>query len=386
MAQAIPLVTFGAPFRSGALRETGYYVTQPALMGVVASPGARFTFRATLDFEGITIPDGELTYGGWGEGFIDKRHPHTFVHELVVGVNTSVAGGSATLSAGKMFAAFGTDDPMTRPSVKYPTNHHLSQVLERWGVTGAWLRGRTSVEASVFGGTEPDGPWDFSNITPAVDSWSARLTHRWGGPAGAAPWEASLSHARVSEEHAEDDPIRTRLWNAALRHERAATYALLEASVADPGDHDPDFSVLGEARVRVGTFDPYVRAEYASRPEYPRTGVSETNQFFRYDHDEHAIGATRWMILTLGAGWRATAPPFAVRPFLEAGIFRVADGRGGIDPRTLFGHRTFTAVSVGARVLLGGEPMRMGAYGVLDPMVDMLRPAAGSAHEGMRRP
>jgi hypothetical protein len=191
----------------------------------------------------------------------------------------------------------------------------------------------------------------------------------------------------VSEHHPHGDPIRSRLWNAALRRERATSYALVEASIADPDDRAADFSILGEARVRAGRFDPYVRAEYASRPEFARIGVSETDEFFRYDHDEHAIGATRWMILSLGGGWRATPAPFAVRPFVEARIFRVAEERGGIDARALFGERTFSSLSIGARILFGGEPMRMGSYGVLDPMVRMLQPAAaGGAPEGMHRP
>ena len=34
--------------------------------------------------EGITQPEGELTFGGWGEGYEDKRHPHTLVHEQLL--------------------------------------------------------------------------------------------------------------------------------------------------------------------------------------------------------------------------------------------------------------------------------------------------------------
>ena len=40
--------------------------------------------RMTLDFEGVTMPAGELALGGWGEGFVDRRHPHTYLHEAMV--------------------------------------------------------------------------------------------------------------------------------------------------------------------------------------------------------------------------------------------------------------------------------------------------------------
>ncbi len=37
-----------------------------------------------FNLEGATIPGGELAPGNWGEGFVDRRHPHTYVHELVL--------------------------------------------------------------------------------------------------------------------------------------------------------------------------------------------------------------------------------------------------------------------------------------------------------------
>jgi len=68
-----------------------------------------------------------------------------------------VGGGALSLSAGKGFAPYGTCDPMARPGLKYPTNHHLSQVLERWTANASWLRGGWSLEAGLFGGQEPEG-------------------------------------------------------------------------------------------------------------------------------------------------------------------------------------------------------------------------------------
>ena len=46
-------------------------------------------------------------------------------------------GGGFSLSAGKGFAPYGTDDPMSRRMVKFPANHHLSQLLERWVAAAA---------------------------------------------------------------------------------------------------------------------------------------------------------------------------------------------------------------------------------------------------------
>src|SRR5690606_34980716 len=112
--------------------ETGLYLTQLAVMFNVESPASRVVLRSTLNLEGLTQSDGELTFGAWGEGFLDKRHPHTLVHELMLSANLwRFGGGSLSVSVGKGFAPYGTDDPMSRPVAKYPTNHHLSQILER---------------------------------------------------------------------------------------------------------------------------------------------------------------------------------------------------------------------------------------------------------------
>ncbi|HEX2166050.1 MAG TPA: hypothetical protein VHG09_02320, partial [Longimicrobiales bacterium] len=340
------------------------------------SPGSRITLRTTLNFEGLTQPDGELTTGGWGEGFLDRRHPHTLVHELMLSANLHrVAGGALSVSAGKGFAPYGTDDPMSRPAVKYPTNHHLSQILERWTVNGVYLRDGWSVEAGLFGGGEPDGPYDFSNIESFGDSWSTRVAKRFGGGMGPmAAWEASASFARVREVH-HDEPATTTLYNAALRHDASysfgALYGLVEGSVSRVEEGDGYFSALGEARVDVRGHQPYYRVEYATRPEYAREGAPGTDAFFRYDHDSHPIGSTRWLINTVGYGYELTGYPVSARPFVELQYSRVSEDEGGIDPRALFGSRDIWGVSAGFRVFLGGDPMRMGSYGVLDAMTAM---------------
>ncbi|MEO8295236.1 MAG: hypothetical protein ABI613_06945, partial [Gemmatimonadota bacterium] len=126
----------------GSLSETR--VVQPVLMLQAHAFGDRLRFTATANLEGWTLDDGELTPGAFGEGFVDRRHPHTFVHELILSssdILRSLDGPlSISLSVGKGFAPFGTDDPMTRPVERYPVNHHYSQILERAvGIAGVRL-------------------------------------------------------------------------------------------------------------------------------------------------------------------------------------------------------------------------------------------------------
>ena len=384
MAQAFPVVTVGAPggVSGDALSHTGWYVTQPAIMAHAASAGHRVVVHTTLNFEGLTQKNGELTFGGWGEGFIDKRHPHTFVHELMVSVNAwNVGGGAVSLSAGKGFAPYGTSDPMVRPGLKYPTNHHLSQILERWTANASWLRSGWSLEAGIFGGQEPEGTYDFSNIESFGDSWSARVARRWG-MAGSDQWEGSLSFASVTEfAHTVEET--TRFANAAVVRVAplggGRLYVLTEASRSFLADHSDFFSVLGELRYDDGRRQPYARVEYAARPEYFREGAAGDDDFFRYDHDVDPVGRTRWLIVTAAYAQQASANPWSLRPFLEVQYHRVSADEGQ-SARQIFGRTSFWALTAGVRVLLGGDPMRMGSYGVLDAMTDMSRTGAAHVH------
>src|SRR6267143_5696477 len=84
-AQAVVAGTHVDPIPgTGTLTEIR--VVQPAVM-LHSTVGEHLALRATLNLEGLTIPDGVLTVGGWGEGFIDRRHPHTYAHELMVSGN-----------------------------------------------------------------------------------------------------------------------------------------------------------------------------------------------------------------------------------------------------------------------------------------------------------
>ncbi|MEX0929081.1 MAG: hypothetical protein WD266_06275 [Balneolales bacterium] len=380
MGQVFPLLTWSVPFdEDNPLNRNDLYFTQPTTMVNIQSPNARLVLRTSLSFEGLTIPDGEVTLGGWGEEFIDARHPHTLLHEVMLSYNFwDFAGGAFSISAGKGFATYGTDDPMARPVQKFPTNHHLSQILERWQIQGAYLVGGWGFEASLFGGEEPTGPYDFSNIESFGDSWSARLSRRFGEGFGPmAQWETSVSFARVIE----DDLIS--LYNATIRHSSeypiGNVYGLVEASMSAPEQRDGYFAVLGEAQLQTSRHQPYYRIEYATRPEYNREGEPGTDDFFRYDHDDPPIGATRWLINSAGYGYTLTGYPLSARPFVEFQHNRIWDERG-VTPELLVDNGSYWTISVGFRLFFGGDMDRMGTYGILDPMVMMHAPQANNEH------
>lgn len=398
MAQVFPMWTAGLATSGTPLDDNAFYLSQPAAMINLESPGGTVVLRFTPNLEGLTQEDGELTFGGWGEGFIDARHPHTFLHELMLSVNLrETALGALSFSAGKGFAPYGTDDPMARPSAKYPTNHHLSQILERFTVNAAWLAGGWSLEVGVFGGGEPEGPWDLSNIDSFADSWSARIIRRFGPTVmGQARWELGASFAQV--EHGHDDAHAgevdhageaghanegghtegpTDLFNTSLRFDSPVgrldrVYALAEFSRSDPADREGFWSFLAEASLQFGPHTPYIRYERSIRPEYQRDGFVG-DAFFRYDHDAEPFAATAWSIVSVGYGFTATSGFASIRPFVEAQFFSVAGERGGVSAQEVLGDTRPAALTLGARVFLGGDPMRMGSYGLFDPITRMGR-------------
>ena len=352
MAQAFPVYS-----------EKHFYVTQPAIMSNLSSPDYRVVLRSTLNFESWTQRNGEISYGAWGEGYIDKRHPHTLLHEFILSKNWGNANRGASLSLGKGFAPYGTDDPMSRPILKYPTNHHLSQILERWVAEGIYAYKQWGLEAGVFDGAEPDGPFDLDNYHHFGNSWSARVTHRAGHPMMRTwPWEFSASYASVKEDHEGDVRERT-LQNVAVRHEhdhgRVHLYALAEASRSRSPQEPTLSSLLFEGSAAVARHTPYLRIERARRPEWDRQGDPGSDDYFRYNEADWPTGFTRWTILSFGYGYSLGTDRVSPRPFLEVQHNSVDDGR------------RFWSISAGMRIFIGGESMRMGTYGVLDPMTAM---------------
>src|SRR5471032_2739972 len=175
MFQAIPLVTRASP-TAGGTTQTQLALTQVVLMARLGLLRDRAELDAALNGEGLTMPNGELNTGASGEGYVDKRHPHTYVHEFVLTGKGDAGLLSYSASAGRGFAPFGTDDPMMRPLDKYPLDHHLAQILERVVAIGAVRAGPVIVEGGTFNGDEPISPSALPRFSRFGDSWSVRTT------------------------------------------------------------------------------------------------------------------------------------------------------------------------------------------------------------------
>ena len=381
MAQAFPIYTIGAGgFGEGPYEAGDFYLTQTAAMLHLTAPGGRWSLRVTPNFEAWTLEEGEITPGAWGEGYLDRRHPHTVLHEAVI--SWSLPERGISVSAGKGFAPYGTPDPMSRPGSKYPTNHHLSQILERWVVSAAWRAGAWSLEAGVFGGTEPQDPHDFGNITSFGDSWSARVGYAFG-----RGLRATASYGSVLEPPEPQNPIpglppepdgshpraRSKLFNVAVAQDASLGPGRLEWLVessreSHSGAEHGFWALLAEARLDTGRSLPYFRAEYAARPEFARFGAPGSDDFYRYGLDDEAIGGNIWWVATAGYARRLTAGHFQLRPFMEAQWIRIREDWGGFPPAELYGTDDGWILNAGFKIYWGGDPMPMGSYGVLDPM------------------
>ena len=368
-AQAIGVVTRESPAIQGRALIEGY-VTQPAIMAELDPWNGLFSLKGTLNLEGATLKRGELNAGIAGEGYIDRRHPHTYLHELVLtsakrfGVD-GVSGASITV--GKGFAPFGTDDPMARPFEKYPINHHLAQILERSVAIGALRTGRLIFEGGAFNGDEPTGPGDTPNRNRYWDSWSGRITF--------VPWpqgEFQTSYARVkSPENPTGGGADQRKQSASIRLEDSqhSGYALFEwARTGDYVGSARTFaftSLLAETWARYDRLSGALRIERTERPDEQRlvdafrTPIPAT--------DLSIAGRSRWTIVTARAALSlVNVRAFTIEPFAEVARARVSPTLrpSGFDPRQFYGSDRIWSVSVGAKLAFGMSHMRMGRYGV----------------------
>jgi hypothetical protein len=272
----VPRVLFDMPFlEDAALQETRFIPGMPTAMLNLEFPYSRLTLRTMLSAESLVQEDGESSSGVWGGGFSDARAPHGIVREAMLSLNLlHDFPGFFSVSAGKGYPTFGTDDPMGRPAVAASAGHRLSGFPERWTVNAVFLRAGWNVEASLFSGAAPDGPTDFGNIEQFGDSWALRVGRRAGGTIGTlSPWEVTASYARVRDRQF-GSLQRTHHVNAAFRHAQVYTegarYFIIEASFAEPDETRSHFAYLTEVLVDYGRHRPYVRLEYASRPEFQR--------------------------------------------------------------------------------------------------------------------
>ncbi len=358
-------------------------LVQPAIMAHAGALSNRLRLLATINLEGLTIPDGELTPGAWGEGFIDRRHPHTYLHELVLSVDDLLGdidgGARLSLSVGKGFAPFGTDDPMVRPVVRYPVNHHLAQILERAVVVAGVRTGPAMLEGGLFNGDEPERPGQWPRISRLGDSWSGRLTV-WP----ISQIELQGSHARVhSPEHRPGSGTDQSKWSVSGRWDGEVNgfpvYGLAEwARTSEANGFFVFHSVLAEGAWTVERNRLHYRFERTERPEEERT----LNLFrSRRPHFENSIqGITRWTIHTVGYRFQLNAAKvLSVLPFVELSYGRVADVGGGLfDARSWYGKTSFWSASLGVRLSLGMPLHRMGRYGVAQ---DTAHPMERGHHE-----
>jgi hypothetical protein len=365
-AQAVGVVTRVSPAFVGRDFTEGY-LTQPIVM-LHARPWSALAVRGTLDFEGLTLRRGELDPGVYGEGYIDRRHPHTYLHEMMVELRSRRTGVAGSLSAGRGFAPFGTDDPMVRPFVKYPVNHHLAQILERAVVIGAVRAGSALLEGGLFNGDEPVTPADGPNLDRFGDSWAARLTL-----APTAGVELQGSHARVaSPEFAAGGGSDQRKSSVSARYSGTSPgigrYALAEFALTDEynaGRRSFRFtSLLGEGALHWRAMELAARAERTVRPEEER--LLDPFRSPRPHTDVSILGRTRWDIATVSASIGAPRR-FGVRarPFVELErLHATAVNRPTVFvPSEFYGASRMWSLSAGLRLEAGARHARMGRYG-----------------------
>jgi len=361
---AVAALTAAGPVPAGGGMATELRIVHPVLMLRAGTAAGRLELVATVDFDGWTIPNGELAPGMWGEGFVDRRHPHTFAHELMLVAHVPAGGTRMTLAAGRGFVPFGTDDPMGRPPVRYPVNHHLSQILERAVAIVALDRGSLRVEGALFGGDEPQSPGQWPRLDRFGDSWAARLTVRPTLRPGAG-LELQASHARVhSPEHREGSGLDQVKWSASARWTgrlgRAPGYALAEwARTSEDRGTFVYHTILVEGALESGRHRPYARIETTERPEEQRAGRYRT---VRPLLDDAILGVTRWTIVTVGYGLDLAWGRLRLRPFAEGSLGRIANVRGGFDPAGYYGGTATGTATLGLRVATMPAEHRMGRY------------------------
>ena len=363
-AHAVPLFTRATPTaQRRSLAEA--YLSQAALMAMGRAAGGRVDGIVMLNLEGLTLERGELTTGTYGEGYVDRRHPHAFLHEAVVSVRTAPGSLRAlSLSAGRGFATFGSDDPMVRPFVKYPVNHHLAQVLERAIIAGAARRGIVGIEVSLFNGDEPGRASDLPTWSRFADSWAARVTvYPRDGT------ELSVSRAFVaSPEVRAGFGVDARKWHVAARVAGDAVYGLAEwARTTDDDDGHAGRSYdsfLGEGALSKGAATVALRVERTDRHEEER--LDDPFRVAPSTGEGHVLAVTRWTTVTLALSRRLTMwRGVHLSPFVEGAASRPRLLSGlAFDPRAFYGATTLAMLSAGARVSAGRWHTRMGRYGV----------------------
>ena len=383
-AHAIGVVTRQSPGIAGNTLLEGY-LTQPTLMAHAGTARNVLSAQMMLSLEGLTLDRGELNPGIVGEGYIDRRHPHTYLHELTATLQQHMGPAHASVTVGKGFAPFGTDDPMVRPFVKYPINHHLAQVLERIIAVAAVRGGPLVAEAGIFNGDEPESPGDAPNSDRLWDSWAARVTVL---PRTGVEFQASYAVVR-SPEFAPGGAPDDRKWSTSLRLEgtNASRYLLAEWARSDQyvgSTRSFSFrSALVEARHAAGRVVVAGRLEITERPDEER--LLDPFRTVLGGHDFSILGRSRWTIATanLSAPWKVGGGQAVVSPFVEIAYNQARETfrPSGFVPAQFYGSDRIWLLSAGARLALGARHSRMGRYGAALPQMAGNRSSdAGTTH------
>jgi hypothetical protein len=357
----------------GPLTEA--FLTRPVVAAHGSFWNGGLAIVAELNFEGLTMPRGEITPGIFGESYYE-RHPHSLVHDVVVSATRRRNRVDASLSAGRGFASFGTDDPMSRPFLKFPVNHHLAQLLERVVVIAAVhtrLGGTASVtaEGSVFNGDDPVGPFAPPEWKRLGDSWSARII--------ATPTETPQAHIEVQASHARvESPevaaawgLDQRKWSTSARFasgSRRRPYLLVEWATTD--SYSASFrtfrlsTALAEGALRLGATELRARVERTERPEEER--ALDPYRTVRPPHDFSINGITRWSVASARVAYSlTTARGFGSGVFSEVSYAhpRARFSPTAFEPEQFYGTNAIWAFSAGVRVGVGTAHARMGRYG-----------------------
>jgi hypothetical protein len=371
---AIALVTRDT-HTPGDRTRTEAYLTRPVASGFLDARW--FHVLGMLDLEGLTLRRGELDLGAWGEGYIDRRHPHAYVHELMAGVDLERSGAAVSLYTGRGFASFGSDDPMSRPFVSYPVDHHLAQILERVVVIGAARLGPMVAEATTFNGDEPLDPSTAPRFSRFGDSWAIRGTLVGDGLArvlhGA---ELAASYAAVkSPEYRDGLGLDQRKAHVALRltgeSGALARYALVEAARTTDLDQGRSLytfdALLAEGAVCRGELGFAARWERSDRPEEERS--TDLFRAPRPATDVSILGVTQWTTVTTQLALPSVhAGVVHGAPFVE--VARLAVDRTSaalFDPARFYGATAMWRVDLGLRIGAGRQHARMGRYGAAQP-------------------
>jgi hypothetical protein len=369
-AQAIPVFSRAdpAPIDSAVSQ---FLLAQPVVWVHGMLWEDRVHLHAMLDGEALTMRNGQIATGDFGEGYSDKRHPHTWAHELIASlVDAPRLPGPVhwSLSAGKGFAPFGSDDPMNRPAVLYPVNHHWSQILERAVAIVGVRAGPAMLEVGWFNGDEPENPWQWPNWSRFADSRSARVTVE---PLQGLEVQGSLAHV-ASPEHRLGAGLDHTMWNVSARYARrvggGALYSMAELAHTDEEGVFSYHSALVEGQYTTGRHRPYLRLEQTDRPEEPRL-LNDPFRSVRPHSENSNLGITRWKSAVAGYGWSVTRPGARLRAeaALEAAYLRVSVVTGAfLNPAAFYGRNDLWLLSVGLRIGAFDPLHRMGRYGVAE--------------------